>query len=311
MNGLGGVISLVQEFEKRLKKETDKYQGIPVAISGGVDSGVLAAFINPDFVISVDLPGGDKHNETKYAKMVSKHLGLKHVVVKPNRRDFNKAMEESVPAIGRPIPHFNIFPLWAMYKKLSEIGVKELILGDGPDETLAGYARNIIFYHLYKTYEAEELKHYGPTLDKILMPMDMAYATVIKKDSERVRKIMSKHKKSILKAVNAVDIELMRPDMDDMSNGIAAHFGIKNIRPYQDNARFDKWQFNLDDNFKVEGYMGKMVLRTIASQYLPPEIAWRGQKIGGPVWPVGKMWKQRDEFNKEKYLELQEEILNG
>jgi len=42
-----------------------------------------------------------------------------------------------VKAIGRPIPHFNIFPLFTMYRKLYYMEEKELILGDGPDETMA------------------------------------------------------------------------------------------------------------------------------------------------------------------------------
>ena len=103
----------------------------------------------------------------------------------------------------------------------------------------------------------------------------------------------------------------MRKDMDDMSDGIAAHFGIKNIRPYQDNPELDNYMRDLPVESKVQGEFGKYDLRKIAEKYVPHETAWRLKKIGGPVYPVNVLrgWMEKGEFDKTKWLEYQEKIL--
>ena len=72
--------------------------------------------------------------------------------------------------------------------------------------------------------------------------------------------------------------------------------------------------YNLPDNLKIHNVeYGKYLLRLIAADYLPAEIAWRKVKVGGIVYPFNKKlgFMDKGEFNKEKYLEMQEEILNG
>jgi hypothetical protein len=71
--------------------------------------------------------------------------------------------------------------------------------------------------------------------------------------------------------------------------------------------------FNLPKELKVKNNeFGKYLLRKLAAHLLPPEIAWRLQKIGGPVVPVNEIkgW-DLDPFDKSKYLQYQKEILNA
>lgn len=304
------ILNLKQEFKRRLKKETAKYIGTPVCISGGIDSGVLAAYVKPRFAITVDVPGGQKYGEIDYAKKVAKYLGLKLEIVTLDASKFDEDTEKAVKAIGRPIPHFNIFPLYEMYKRLYELGEKEVILGDGPDETMCGYARNLIMAYMYKVYDFEAFKNYESLINKV--DWLMIYERMVNKDIPK--KTWTKDE-SPLKTMNQVDIDLMRPDMDDMSNGIAKSFEIKNIRPYQDNPEFDRWQFNLPDEAKIYNTeYGKYLLRLVASEVLPDEIAWRKTKMGGPVYPVNllKDWdKTEGQFGKKRWMEYQEKILES
>jgi len=269
-------------LEKLIKKYAKKYEGKPIALSGGIDSGLLAALIKPRFAISVQLPES-KHNEIEYAKKVVEHLGLKHIIVEYNEDNFEEELKIAVKAIGRPIPHFNIVPLYQMYKKLAEIGEKEIVLGDGPDETMCGYTRDLIINYLYQVYDFEAFKNYKPIIDKMLPPK--------------------------------IDEIAMRPDMDDMSNGIAKYFGITNLRPYQDNKELDDYMFNLPIEKKIwKTEYGKYALRKIAAKYLPKEIAWRKEKVGGPLYsPNFKMgWFEKEgEYGKESWLEHQNAILNS
>lgn len=292
-------------LEKLIIKYAKKYEGMPIALSGGIDSGLLAALIKPKFAITVELPEG-KHNEIEQAKKIAKHLRIRHITVKPDSNKFDESVRIAVKAIGRPIPHFNIFPLYEMYQVLANEGEKNLVLGDGPDETMCGYARDLIINYLYKVYDFEAFKNYKPLIDKLLPPM-----------IDTIRKAINNDTINLIDCDTITDanIRIMRPDMDDMSNGIAKYFGITNHRPYQDNKELDDYMFNLPIEkkiYKVE--YGKYALRKIAAKYLPEEIAWRKEKVGGPVFPVNvfKNWTETDgEYGKRSWLNYQQEILKN
>jgi asparagine synthetase B (glutamine-hydrolysing) len=298
-------------LEEQIRTEAEKYQGIPIALSGGIDSGTLASFIKPKFAISVDLPGGDKYHEGDYARMIVYSLRLEHHVIQPNPAKFEKGVKEAVRAIGRPIPHFNIFPLWAMYKVLANSGIDKVILGDGPDETMCGYTRNLIMAHIYGVKDFDAFRNYSELVDKTLPKPYEAYAKLTGQPIEEVQRLMEG--KSLIRGMNEVDMTLMRRDMDDMSNGIARHFGITNIRPFQDNPEFDTWQVNLPDEAKIYNIeFGKYALRLVAQRRIPHDLAWRKTKVGGPVWPVNKFmgWEETDgEFGKASWLKYQADIL--
>jgi len=283
-------------LEKRIKKEVAPHFGKPLALSGGVDSSILASLAKPKFVISVELPGDEKYNEIEWAKKVARYLNIEHVIVHLDDSNFDEYTKLAVKAIGRPIPHFNIFPLYCMYKKLYEMGETELILGDGPDETMFGYARDLIIEYLYKIYEFEAFPNYKPLIDKLLPTK-----------SEAVRRATGLEGFDDTVSANIA----MRTDMDDMSNGIAKIFGITNIRPYQDNPEMDDFMRDLPMRDKIQGEFGKYALRKIGEKYLPYEVAWRKKKVGGPVYPVNVLrgWMDKGEFDKTAWLNYQKELL--
>ena len=114
--------------------------------------------------------------------------------------------------------------------------------------------------------------------------------------------------------IQEVDIDLMRPDMDDMSNGIAKYFGITNYRPYQDNREIDDFMRDLPIEEKIKDVeYGKYALRLVAEKYLPEEIAWRKGKVGGPLYSPNKLmgWYETEgDFGKKSWLEYQQDILD-
>lgn len=281
-------------MEEKIKAECKKCEGKPLALSGGVDSSLLAVLCKPKFAISVELPGGEKYNEIEWAKDVAQKLNIEHIIVKPNEADFDEYVKIAVKAIGRPIPHFNIFPLYCMYQKLAEMGETEVILGDGPDETMYGYTRDLIIHYLYNLYNVEAFENYHGLLDKILPPKGQAIEALTGLEG--------------FTDVVLADIA-MRKDMDDMSDGIAKHFGIKNIRPYQDNKELDDYMRDLPIEQKIQGEYGKWALRQILAQYLP-EIADRKHKVGGPVYPVNLFKGWEGEFDKKEWLKYQQNILD-
>jgi asparagine synthetase B (glutamine-hydrolysing) len=329
------------QLEKLIKKEIRKIPKDAVyTLSGGIDSSLLFALakeINPKLpkaVVTVHIPYGKKFNEFKYAQRVFDYLdnGLtEQIIVEFDESRFDDVMKKAVKAIGRPIPHFNIFTLYCMYEELAKRGVKNVVLGDGPDETMCGYARHLIMNYIFKIYEVESFENYKGKIDKILSSPIVLYSKLVGLPYKEVEKIWD-NKKSLINNMCLVDIILKRPEMDDMSNGIAKYFGITNIRPYQDNKELDDFMFNLSPEMKISrnGKYGKYFLRELASKpikfildggqewptknLLPDEITWRVGKMGGPLLPVNKIkgWEKTDgEFGKSSYLKYQEKILRG
>lgn len=284
---------------------------MPIAFSGGIDSGLLAALIKPKFAINVELPGGKKYNESGQARKVARHLGITLHVVKLNEAEFEEKLAKAVKIIGKPIPHFSIFPLYEMYRTLREVfNIDDLVLADGPDESMCGYARQLIMAYLYRIYTMEAFVNYTPIIDKILPFVDIYY-DLIKKEKPEVDFVSLN---DIVRWLCAIDMELMRPDMEEMSDKLANHFGIKNNRPYEE-KEVDEFMFNLPPELKIHNVeYGKYALRLIAEKYLPKEVAWRKQKVGGPVYPVNlKMgWdKTEGEFGKGEYLRWQKNLLQS
>ncbi len=303
---------LEAQIEKYISKVKEEAGSFNLMLSGGVDSGVLAAMGDPDVVISVRLPYGEKYDEFKDMERIVKHLGLEDrwVVLELDDYNIHQVMGEAVKIIGRPIPHFNIFPLYVAYENVEKMGLNTIVVGDGPDESMCGYTRHLIMDYLYNIYGFEAFYHYRPTIDKILGNFEQIYANLIGKTISEVKPIMDRHK-SFLRKMCATDMELMRPDMDEMGNKLAQSFGLQVYRPYQ-YPEIDEFMFNLPDEDKIHNVeYGKYLLRLIAADYLPEEVAWRKQKIGGPLVPMNKLLGiNESEFSKEGYMSYQERILN-
>jgi asparagine synthetase B (glutamine-hydrolysing) len=100
-------------------------------------------------------------------------------------------------------------------------------------------------------------------------------------------------------------IEKMEQKMA-VANGITLHY------PYI-NQEFAEYCYMLPDHLKIRNGVTKWAFREVCRKYLPEFVMDRA-KMGGPVAPVNH-WidgaMENGEFSKEKYLQLQKDILYG
>jgi len=294
---------MVKEFEQIIKSEVKRIvnkveRPFGLFLSGGIDSSLLAALTKPDITITCRFPYGKKYDEFDSVQKVVKHLGLNNEAILFTEKMFHNSIKHAVNAY-RPTTHFSLAPLFMLFKKADELGLKTILSAEGPDEYLAGYASYMFITHEQQLYFKKELKNYHSALDKYLgTPMER-FARIIGKDP----KPYWRKYKNLLSKMGYADLHLR--GIEDMEQALADFWDIKLIYPYM-TPKIEKYCFTkIPDNMKIRDYTTKWILRKIAEKYLPEEVVWRKNKMGGPVAPVGKWLGEKDEFCKDKYMKLQ------
>lgn len=298
-----------EQFEKLIKSEVKKVvdkieRPFGLFLSGGIDSGLLAALTKPDIVITCRFPFGEKYDEFDSVQKVVKHLKLKHEVINFTKEEFLKSLPNAVNAY-KPTTHFSLVPLFLLFKKASELKLKTILSAEGPDEYLGGYPTYTFIKHEQALYDMPEHKNYKNALDKYLgTPMER-FARVLGKDVKKLKPYWDKYD-NLLSKMGYTDLKLR--GIEEMELAMAKFWGIKLIYPFMTPA-IEKFCFTkIPDYQKISGSITKFIWRTIADKYIPPEVVWRKNKMGGPVAPIGKWLGEKDEFCKDKYLKLQEKL---
>lgn len=300
---------MVTKLEDLIKSEVDRVvSAIPrpfgLFLSGGIDSGLLAALTKPDIVFTCHFPYGEKYDEFEDAKKVAQHLGLKQEVVLVTKEDFEKYLPEAVKMFG-PTTHFSLVPLYMLFKKAQELGIKTILSGEGPDEYLGGYASYSFITHEQELYKQEELINYTHALDKYLGTPKERFARILGKDIEQLTPYWDKYE-NLLSKMGYTDLKLR--GIEEMELALAKGFDINLIYPYMTPAIEEFCFTQVPDEDKIVGCITKFIERAIAQKYIPLDVVWRKNKMGGPVAPVGLWLGEENEFSKVKYLKLQEEL---
>ena len=318
------------ELEDKLLETVYNYvQGLKrpygILISGGFDSGLLAALTKPDYVYSIRFPYGIKYDESRYADAIIDHLGLrdKTTIITITKEHFDENFRDAVTTMGEPVSHFSLVPLYTLFKTIrKDKGPNANILsGEGPDEYLGGYARQIIFDELRKLYEIPELRSYHGLINKVLNIKDpeydfyYKYAELVGYSEEEIRDWKTAYGYDILKesgypfqgGIGKMDMDL--GVIEIMEQRLAKRHEVNLHYPYI-NEKFSDYCYTLPDNLKIRNGVTKWAFRQICKKYLPEFVMDRA-KMGGPVAPINHWIDVADkgEFDKKRYLEIQKEIL--
>jgi asparagine synthase (glutamine-hydrolysing) len=140
---------LCSAVEKRLESEVP----LGVFLSGGLDSGVVAAIMSrllarPVDAFSVGFEGPGTHNELPLARATAAHIGARHheFVFRP---DIVELLPEIVDATDEPFAISSSIPL-LLLSRAARQQVTVVLTGDGGDEVLGGYA-----HYLYERWAGQ------------------------------------------------------------------------------------------------------------------------------------------------------------
>jgi len=114
-----------------------------IALSGGLDSSILAFCLNDKKIRSiVTVTKNFPSTDLMYSQLVAKQIGLQLDVNNASISDLTNAIEDTIKILKvfNPIEIRNSIVMYITMKTAKEKGCTSIITGDGADELFAGYS---------------------------------------------------------------------------------------------------------------------------------------------------------------------------
>ena len=148
---LGGFTEELQDLLRdavKLRLRSD----VPVGahLSGGLDSSAISCLAAEQLpgrlqVFTCGFKDAGRYDETRYAKLVSEHIGAAYHEYFPSAQDLADTFEKLVYWLDEPVAGAAVFPQYFLSRLASE-NVKVVLGGQGGDELFCGYARYLVGY---------------------------------------------------------------------------------------------------------------------------------------------------------------------
>lgn len=237
-------------FSEYIKNYLDRHKfdfskKFTVAVSGGVDSSVVALETKPKTIYSGFYKGGDFFDETHYSKVVASEIGAKHCIYELKETDFLENMENCLEVVCTPIAGLGSVMEYAILKKVLKDmpDVEQVLFGNGGDELFMGYFFNYYvkeFYdggHIQPQYMPNFLPSKKGIAEKIIDfmivaslnrgPFSVLYSPfVISKFIPELRSI-----NSVVDKLLFVNINITLPTLLHLNNQFCKAAGVKGFNP--------------------------------------------------------------------------------
>ena len=129
---------------------------VPVGtfLSGGVDSPLVSKFVNDIKKVNAYTIGVENSNddESKNASFYADKFKIEHHLKFINEELLIQRLQENFEAFTEPFADYSSIPT-LMVSEFAKEDVKVVLSGDGPDELLWGYKRNILGFEAAKAYQ--------------------------------------------------------------------------------------------------------------------------------------------------------------
>ncbi|PZO38701.1 MAG: asparagine synthase (glutamine-hydrolyzing) [Pseudanabaena frigida] len=145
----GDPIELIrQELDRVIELTLRSDVAVGVALSGGIDSGAIAALAAPKYkdtlqCFSIGYPNRPPYDERKQAEELAKSLGLPFADIELKTEALVDFFPDLVSAMDDPIADIAAFGHYSVMKLASDRGIKVMMSGIGGDELFWGYAWTI------------------------------------------------------------------------------------------------------------------------------------------------------------------------
>ena len=130
------------ELENIIKKSVLNCKADHLALSGGLDSSIIAYFLKEKNITGVAIITEDFVGEDlTYCQLISKELKIPLILETVSTERLLTAVENTIKILQvfNDIEIRNAVVMYLLFEKLKEKNVKKVITGDGADELFAGY----------------------------------------------------------------------------------------------------------------------------------------------------------------------------
>jgi asparagine synthase (glutamine-hydrolysing) len=137
---------LLQLYQGAVERHLLSDVPVGILLSGGLDSGLLLALMNehgaswPAYTVGYGEVFED--DELADAAKTAALLGARHVAVRLDRTEFERALPKIVACLEEPITSSSIVPMYFVCQRARQ-DVKVALIGQGPDELFCGYKRHL------------------------------------------------------------------------------------------------------------------------------------------------------------------------
>ncbi|HVQ74697.1 MAG TPA: asparagine synthase (glutamine-hydrolyzing) [Candidatus Binatia bacterium] len=265
---------------------------VPVGmyLSGGLDSSLIACIAKPSVVFTsyYDHPG--KFDERAPARRVAEHIGAEQVFVTVRPEEVPSLFAAVVYHLDQPISSPSPISSFAL-ARAARARVTVLLNGQGADELFGGYARYVLLAHeaalgrdpLFVQYAAVARRLWHPSMfgDPALryLQMNQRVSPRTRRPLDAVRECFDRHH-DLIAQMGYTDMILTLPDLITMDDRGCAHVGLESRSPFLDH-RVVEFAFRLPGELKLrDGRVTKWILREVAREFVPAEVADRPDKMG-------------------------------
>lgn len=265
-------------------------------LSGGLDSSLITCLARPDTVFSCRFPHGEAYDESRYAALVARRAGARHLVVEPGPRTFREYFPRVLHHLDQPAATASSIAEFSL-AALASREVKVVLGGQGADELFGGYVRYLLMLEEQRLGTCPELRSYHALArwfwsEGLFDDPWRRYFHLIRRAEpaggeaeEAVRRHFS-GRRPLVDAMGACDIAISLPPLIRMNDRAASAFGLENRTPFLDH-RIVEFAFRLPPELKVREMTSKYILRRAARGIVPDEVIDRRDKLGLVV-PVAR-----------------------
>lgn len=148
--------TLKSSIEKRLMGDVE----VASLLSGGVDSSLITSMTAKMGVriktFSLGYEGYKQYDERKYAKEMADFAGVENIDIELSKDIFFENLDSVIYALDEPINDPAAVPLFTLFKRIKQEGIKVVLSGEGADELFLGYRQYFEYLDIQK---AAELHH--------------------------------------------------------------------------------------------------------------------------------------------------------
>jgi len=304
--------SLKESIQKRLMGDVE----VASLLSGGVDSSLIAAMSAQMGTrlktFSLGYEGYKQYDERVYAKAAAEHIGVENIDIELSKDAFFEHLDAVTYALDEPINDPAAVPLYMLFKRIKEEGIKVVLSGEGADELFLGYRQYFEYLDIEKAADLQHknwLKKYFRSnfsmnreweWYKRVFDSEVLFRTSGEKftDMQKNRlmrqnvkdgfsmKYLQKYRqryeaygnKDESQWYSYVDLKQFQAEhfLAKLDRVSMAH-GIEGRTPFLDHKLVEK-VFSIDPALRYKAGINKDLLKKVATPYLPEKIIHRKKK---------------------------------